>query len=83
MGIQHSYDAAMLGYFVDVLARDGLVALAFANSISRSIALWGGKEPLFGTNPLAFSSNRIERQDVATGKAVLALQPAQTTAGPL
>ncbi len=40
MGIQHSYDAAMLGYFVDVLAHDGLVALAFANSLSSSPCRW-------------------------------------------
>ena len=59
MGIHHSYDAAMLGYFVDALARDGLVTLAFANSLSRSIAPWGGKEPLFGTNPMAFAVPRL------------------------
>jgi (2R)-3-sulfolactate dehydrogenase (NADP+) len=53
MGICHSYDAAVLGYFVDKLARDGLVALAFTNSLSQSIAPWGGKAPLFGTSPMA------------------------------
>ena len=59
MGISHSYDAAVLGYFVEALARDGLVALAFANSLSRSIAPWRGKEPLFGTNPMAFAVPRL------------------------
>ena len=59
MGIRHSYDAAVLGYFVEALARDGLVVLAFANSLSRSIAPWGGKEPLFGTNPMAFAVPRL------------------------
>jgi (2R)-3-sulfolactate dehydrogenase (NADP+) len=58
MGICHSYDAAVLGYFVDTLARDGLIALAFANSLSRSIAPWGGTAPLFGTNPMAFAVPR-------------------------
>ncbi len=58
MGICHSYDAAILGYFVDKLARDGLVALAFTNSLSRSIAPWGGKEPFFGTSPMAFAVPR-------------------------
>jgi (2R)-3-sulfolactate dehydrogenase (NADP+) len=58
IGIRHSYDAAILGYFVDKLARNGLVALAFTNSPSRSIAPWGGKEPLFGTNPMAFAVPR-------------------------
>lgn len=58
MGIRHSYDAAVLGYFVDKLARHGLVALAFANSLSSSMAPWGGKTPVFGTNPMAFAVPR-------------------------
>ena len=58
MSICQSYDAAILGYFVEPLARDGLVSLAFANSVSRSIAPWGGKAPLFGTNPMAFAVPR-------------------------
>ena len=58
MGICQSYDAAILGYFVEPLARDGLVSLAFTNSVSRSIAPWGGKAPLFGTNPMAFAVPR-------------------------
>jgi len=60
MGIYHSYDAAMLSYFVEALAREGLVVLAFANSLARSIAPWGGKEPLFGTNPMAFAFPRLD-----------------------
>jgi (2R)-3-sulfolactate dehydrogenase (NADP+) len=58
MGLRHSYDAAALGYFVEQLARHGLVALAFANSLSRSIAPWGGTLPFFGTNPMAFAVPR-------------------------
>ena len=58
MGICHSYDAAILGYFAETLARDGLVALGFSNSLSPSIAPWGGKAPLFGTNPMAFAVAR-------------------------
>ncbi len=48
----------MLSYFAEALAREGLVVLAFANSLARSIAPWGGKEPLFGTNPMAFAVPR-------------------------
>ena len=58
LSICHSYEAAILGYFVETLARDVLVSLAFTNSISASIAPWGGKEPLFGTNPMAFAVPR-------------------------
>jgi len=59
MGICRSYDAAMLSYFAEALAREGVVVLAFANSLARSIAPWGGKEPLFGTNPMAFAVPRL------------------------
>ena len=59
MGICHSYDAAMLSYFAEALAREGMIVLAFANSLARSIAPWGGKEPLFGTNPMAFAVPRL------------------------
>lgn len=59
MGICHSYDAAMLSYFAEALAREGVIVLAFANSLARSIAPWGGKEPLFGTNPMAFAVPRL------------------------
>jgi (2R)-3-sulfolactate dehydrogenase (NADP+) len=58
MGIRHSHNGGVLSYYVDTLARDGLVAFAFTNSFSRRIAPWGGKEPLFGTNPMAFAAPR-------------------------
>ena len=59
MALTHSYSAGVLGWFVDLLARRGLVALGFANA-SPSIAPWGGRVPLFGTNPLAMASPRTE-----------------------
>jgi (2R)-3-sulfolactate dehydrogenase (NADP+) len=58
LGIRHSYDAAVLGYFVEQLARDGLVALMFAHSKASYMAPWGGKAPFFGTNPMAFAVPR-------------------------
>jgi (2R)-3-sulfolactate dehydrogenase (NADP+) len=58
MSICHSYDAAVLGYFVEQLARGGLVALMFANAKASSVAPWGGKVPVFGTNPMAFAVPR-------------------------
>ena len=57
MALNHSYSAGVLGWFVDLLARRGLVALGFANA-SPSIAPWGGRVPLFGTNPMALASPR-------------------------
>lgn len=57
MALTHSYSAGVLGWFVDLLARRDLVALGFANA-SPSVAPWGGRVPLFGTNPVALAAPR-------------------------
>jgi (2R)-3-sulfolactate dehydrogenase (NADP+) len=57
LGITRSYSAGVVGWFADRLARAGLVSLAFANA-SPLVAAWGGKQPFFGTNPLAFGAPR-------------------------
>jgi (2R)-3-sulfolactate dehydrogenase (NADP+) len=57
LAVGNSYACGSLGYFVEELAEQGLVALMFANA-SPSIAPHGGKTPFFGTNPLAFASPR-------------------------
>ena len=55
--ISRSYSAGVLGWMVDLLAADGLVALGFANS-STLVAPWGGRTPMLGTNPLAVAAPR-------------------------
>jgi (2R)-3-sulfolactate dehydrogenase (NADP+) len=57
MAIHQSSSAGVLGWFVRRLARQGLVALMFANS-SKAVAAHGGKVPFFGTNPFAFGAPR-------------------------
>ncbi|MBI1775804.1 MAG: Ldh family oxidoreductase [Proteobacteria bacterium] len=57
LAIRHSYMAGVVGWFVDRLARRGLVALAFGNSPSM-VAPFGGKRRFFGTNPMAFAAPR-------------------------
>lgn len=57
LGVSNAYACGVLGYFVDRLARAGLVALATTNS-SAAIAPWGGSVPFFGTNPWAFAAPR-------------------------
>lgn len=57
LSITRSYSAGVVGWFVAHLASRGLVALAFANS-SASIAPWGGRKAMFGTNPLGFAAPR-------------------------
>ncbi|MBI4933954.1 MAG: Ldh family oxidoreductase [Actinobacteria bacterium] len=55
--LTHSYSAGVLGWFVERLAREGLVAIMFANS-SALMAPHGGARPFFGTNPIAWAAPR-------------------------
>jgi (2R)-3-sulfolactate dehydrogenase (NADP+) len=55
MAVHHSYNAATLGYHTETLAKAGLVALGFTNSVP-AIAPFGGKTPLIGTNPMSFAA---------------------------
>jgi (2R)-3-sulfolactate dehydrogenase (NADP+) len=50
LAVTHSYNCGVLGYHTEALASKGLVALGFTNAPA-SIAPWGGRKPLFGTNP--------------------------------
>lgn len=63
LALTHSYSAGVLGWFVERLARQGLVALMFANS-SSLMAPHGGKRPFFGTNPIAWAAPRANGDPV-------------------
>ena len=60
LAIRNSYAAGVIGWYVEKLAKQGLVALAFANS-PPAIAPWGGTKAFFGTNPLAFAIPRADK----------------------
>ncbi|MBL0373760.1 Ldh family oxidoreductase [Rhizobium sp. KVB221] len=60
LAVGNSYACGSLGYFVEELADQGLVAFMVANA-SPSIAPFGGKTPFFGTNPIAFAAPRKDR----------------------
>jgi (2R)-3-sulfolactate dehydrogenase (NADP+) len=51
-GIRNSAHVGVLGIHVQAIAEAGLVGFAFTNSPA-AIPPWGGKRPLFGTNPVA------------------------------
>lgn len=53
-GISRSHHAGVAGLVVETLAARGLVALMFANAPA-AMAPWGGRRPLFGTDPIAFA----------------------------
>lgn len=60
LGVGNSYACGSLGYFVEAISEQGLVAIMVANA-SRTVAAYGGKSPFFGTNPLAFAAPRKGR----------------------
>lgn len=84
LAITNSYPAGVLGWFVERLARQGLMGLAFANA-GAAVAPWGGREPLFGTNPLAFAAPRQRDEpliiDLATSAAARVKVKAAAEAG--
>ena len=53
--VRRSHHAGVAGLTVERLADLGLVALMVANAPA-AMAPWGGKTPLYGTNPLAFAA---------------------------
>jgi (2R)-3-sulfolactate dehydrogenase (NADP+) len=54
MIVKESYNAATLGYHTGVLAKQGLLAFGFTNSVP-AIAPVGGATPVIGTNPMSFA----------------------------
>ena len=80
VGITHSNHNGMTSFHLEPLAEAGLVALAFGNSPAAMNA-WGGKRPIFGTNPIAAAFPRrghwpvmvdLALTEVAKGKLMLA-----------
>lgn len=77
LAVINSYNCGVVGHHVEDIALAGLVGLAFVNA-PKSMAPWGGKVPVFGTNPMAFafpratgvplvidqSSSRIARSEI-------------------
>lgn len=55
--IRRSHHCGQLGAHVERLAERGLIGLMVANT-PKAMAPWGGAEPLFGTNPIAFAAPR-------------------------
>lgn len=60
MAVTNSYNCGVVGYHLERIAEHGLMALGFVNAPA-SIAPWGGKDAVFGTNPLACAVPRRDR----------------------
>ncbi|GAU85271.1 Ldh family oxidoreductase [Bosea sp. BIWAKO-01] len=61
LAVTNSYNCGVVGYHVERIAQNGLLALAFVNAPA-SIAPAGGARPVFGTNPIAFAVPRAGRE---------------------
>lgn len=80
--ISRSHHFGVAGQHVERLADAGLIGLMLGNS-PKAMAPWGGRKPLFGTNPIAFAAPRSQDEPViidlsmskiARGKIMLAAQ---------
>ncbi len=67
--IRQSNHCGAAGLPCEALARQGLVALLFANTPA-AMAPWGGRKPVFGTNPIAFAAPVGERDPVVVDLAL-------------
>ncbi len=79
-GVTNSHHFGAAAYHLEPVGAAGLVGLAFGNSPS-AMPAWGGKRPLFGTNPVAAVFPRkseppisidLSLSEVARGKLMVA-----------
>ncbi len=79
-GVTHSHHCGAMDYHLAPLAAAGLVGIGFTNTPA-AINAWGGREPLFGTNPIAAVFPRqdglplvidLSLTEVARGKIMVA-----------
>ena len=84
-GIHRSHHCGQLGAHVERVAERGYVAIMVSNS-PKAMAPWGGSDPLFGTNPIAFAAPRasdaplivdLSLSKVARGKVMAAAKADQ------
>lgn len=81
-GFHRSHHAGALSLVVERFADQGLVAMMFANT-PKAMTAWGGRNALFGTNPIAFAAPApgappividLALSEVARGKILKASQ---------
>lgn len=54
VGVARSNHFGSAGYYVDQIAREGMIGICGANS-TKAMVLWGAAKPFLGTNPLAYA----------------------------
>jgi (2R)-3-sulfolactate dehydrogenase (NADP+) len=80
VGVTNSHHSGASGLHAEAVAAAGLICLMFTNSPS-AMPAWGGRRPLFGTNPVAAAFPRrravplvidLSLSEVARGKIMVA-----------
>ncbi len=80
VAVKNSYHFGAAIYYLEAVAKAGMAGLALSNSPA-AMAAWGGKRPLFGTNPVAAIFPRanadplaidLAMSEVARGKLMVA-----------
>lgn len=72
VAMRDSHHLGALWIDVEPFAREGFVALAFVNGISR-VAPHGGHQPFYGTNPMAFAAPRAGGEPLVFDQASSAM----------
>jgi (2R)-3-sulfolactate dehydrogenase (NADP+) len=67
--IYNSHHLGQAGAHAERLANAGLVAMVFSNS-PKAINFWGGREPMMGTNPIAFAAPRANGEPLVIDLAL-------------
>jgi (2R)-3-sulfolactate dehydrogenase (NADP+) len=67
--IYNSHHLGQAGAHAERLANAGLVALVFTNS-PKAINFWGGRDPMMGTNPIAFAAPRANAEPLVIDLAL-------------
>ncbi len=73
--VRNSNHLGAAGYFAAQAAEQGMLGLALSNSVAK-VAPFGGRRPLFGTNPLAFACPRDGRPPLLVDMATSAVSGA-------
>ncbi|RZK26725.1 MAG: Ldh family oxidoreductase [Flavobacterium sp.] len=69
VGVRNSNNFGTAGFISELATRNNMIGVVFANS-APAIAPWGGKKPLFGTNPIGFAfPNREDRAVISLDMA--------------
>lgn len=63
VGMRKISHSGSLGYFVDMAVKEGLVALSICQS-DPMVVPYGGSEPYYGTNPIAFGAPSADEREL-------------------